>query len=56
MRLGKVLWLCVLYEFILLTLVVLIPSLFIILVYGSVIMGSFVTVYFRYKPSIVMEG
>lgn len=55
-KLGKVLGLCVVYEFILLTVVVLIPSLFFILIYGSIIMGSFVTVYFRHKPSIVMEG
>ena len=56
MKLGKVLGLCVIYEFILLTVVVLIPSLFFVLIYGSIIMGSFITVYFRHKPSIVMEG
>ncbi|MGL6187322.1 MAG: hypothetical protein ACRC1T_18275 [Clostridium chrysemydis] len=54
-KMVKVIGLCVVYEFILLTGVVLIPATFKLLIYGSVVMGSFLTVYFRYKPSIVME-
>ncbi|MGL5150887.1 MAG: hypothetical protein ACRC7N_09995 [Clostridium sp.] len=54
--LKRVLAISVISEVILLTLAVLIPFCFYLLIYGSVIMGCFITIYYRYKPSIVMEG
>ncbi|MEG0275951.1 MAG: hypothetical protein RR585_09015 [Coprobacillus sp.] len=48
-RLRKMIGYIALYMFALLTLVVLIPQVFPILIYGSVVMSSFFTVYNRHR-------
>lgn len=53
--LGKVILLCILVLFILLTIAVAFDFGFYLLIYGSIIEGCFITVYFRYKPKTVVE-
>lgn len=48
---GKLLLITALVEFLLVTMVVLIPETFFVLIYGSVLLGTYVCVYYRHKPS-----
>lgn len=49
---GKLILICILVEFAMLSMVVLVPSSFMALIYGSVLMGTYVCVFYRYKQKI----
>lgn len=48
-KLCKMIVYIMLYMFVLLTIVVLVPQLFVMLIYGSVIMASFFNIYNRHR-------
>lgn len=49
---GKLILTCIGLEFAMLTLVVLLPEAFMTLIYGSVLMGTYVCVFYRHKQKI----
>ena len=54
-KLGKVIAYSFLYTFVLLTIAVLFEFGFYLLIYGRIIEGCFIIVYFRHRPKTVLE-